>query len=49
MIRVEVDVSGLEEVERKLGKMKDQAPKVLRRAINSTATEAQAGVADSRK
>lgn len=41
MIRVEVDVSGLEEVERKLGKMKDQAPKVLRSAINSTATEAR--------
>lgn len=41
MIRVEVDVSGLEDVERRLGKMKDQAPKVLRSAINSTATEAR--------
>ena len=41
MIDIDVTVSGVEDVEHRLGKMKDQAPKVLRSAINSTAVEAR--------
>lgn len=41
MIDIKIQVDGAEAIEKKLGSLKDQAPKVVRSAINSTAVEAR--------
>lgn len=41
MIAVEVDKASLSYVEKKLGKMKSQAPKVIAKALNKTAKQAR--------
>ena len=45
MIQIEYDRNMLAKVERKLGRMKSEAPKVLKNAINQTAKQAQRDLA----
>nr|WP_325300178.1 phage tail protein [uncultured Dysosmobacter sp.] len=46
MIRIEVDAASLSRVQRKLGRMKSEAPKVIAKALNQTAKQARKRLAD---
>lgn len=51
MIQADIDVEGIKELEKRLGKLKSKAPIALRNAINEAATyantEAKRGIADN--
>ena len=45
MIQIEYDRNMLAKIERRLGRMKSEAPKVLKNAINQTAKQARKDLA----